>query len=393
MMKRSLSILLAIGLLLQAGAVSAAQQTTNWRQAYKAKIIEYIQSDKWDQTSKISMFDIDRDGVPELFAGEDYRLTNNIDMAYTFRNGKLVALTHKGPGSGYGSVNGIKLGFPSFSLYKHKESGKYSIFAYDGMSGIAGWDSHEYLITLSGSVLKTTEISASSYSDETGDSYTFKGKAVNEKQYSSNRKQYFSPYTQVKKTTPSLEGLDFVYRNESYVERAVDQYLQIKTVNKNKLYSSADAFIKEYNKDKNLMDQVVIDKYQVKTVNGVKQLIGNTWSGTLTGVINNDNTLKSVTIREKMTYPTQREINDAAEAGMSPVHGARIGHILASLSLVYTLDPDGNEAYGATIINDWINALPNKKTSQTQSKEFTKNGMTYKMWVKDGYFNITATKA
>jgi len=266
-MQRVISVVVLLCLMFNASVVHAAQQPMDWKQAYKTQIINYIYSDAWDQTSEISLFDIDQDGVPELFAGSSYRMSSHIAMAYTFKKGKIIPLTHKGPGQGYGSSNGIKLGMPSFSLFKDQKTGKYKVFASDGQSGAATSSGGEYLIQLNGTVLTTTEISTYISSDENGDSYTYEGKKVSKTQYDANRKKYFAPLTDMKKKTLQLFGnADMLDQTLAYYEHAVNKFLQIETVDKSRIYMSTSGFIKDYNRSKgdDIETHFVIESYDIK---------------------------------------------------------------------------------------------------------------------------------
>ncbi|BBI31156.1 hypothetical protein [Cohnella abietis] len=47
-----------------------------------------------------------------------------------------------------------------------------------------------------------------------------------------------------------------------------------------------------------------IDKYQIKKVNGTDTLVANLYNGNLTWTINTDKSLKSISVRQKIEFPT-----------------------------------------------------------------------------------------
>ncbi|WP_256759871.1 hypothetical protein [Cohnella sp. WQ 127256] len=389
-MKRVMGLVVFLCLLLNSNVtVHAAQQTAGWKQAYKTKILNYIHSDNWGQDSEIALFDIDRDGVPELFTGSSYRLSNHIATAYSFKKEKIQTLTLKGPGQSEAG----KLGFADFQLFKEKKTGKYRVIARDCISGASNGTCGEYIVQLAGATLTTTEISTHTQSDESGDSYTFLGKKITKAQYDAKQKNYYAQLTNMQMKTTKLSGNpDMLDATQAYYDLAVNKYLQIDSTDKKKIYSSASAFIKEYNKPKEVFDQMTIDQYTIKKVDGSDTLVANLYNGTLTGAINADKSLRSITVRQKMAFPTQQEIKEADEAGMSATLDARMGHILISTGILYTLDPKGIDA-DTSKIQDWIRDLPNNKSSKALSQKFIINGFVYNMIVKDGFFNLTVTRA
>ena len=68
-----------------------AENTADYRDAYKAKLIE-VMYDENATSPSFDLFDMDNDGIPELFMSIDNYHAAGV-FAYTFKNGTLVNLS------------------------------------------------------------------------------------------------------------------------------------------------------------------------------------------------------------------------------------------------------------------------------------------------------------
>jgi|GEM_PF-4448700 hypothetical protein len=238
-MKKATGAVLFLGLLLNLLIpLEASAQAANWKQTYKKYILDYIQSDGFNQDSVITLIDLDRDGVPELIGGEDYRIINRIDFAYTFKKGQSLRLTHQGPGIGEESPIGFRIGMHAFTkgnlnLYKDKKSGKLQFVGTDGVGGIAGSDVGDYVIQLTGTVLKTYEISRHYTEEGVKDEYTFKGNKVTKSAYDAKRKSYYASLAKTSVQPAVLSGSDIL--NSDNAEDAIDRLLGLENERKAEL--------------------------------------------------------------------------------------------------------------------------------------------------------------
>ncbi|BBI36787.1 hypothetical protein [Cohnella abietis] len=237
-MKKTVSIVLFLCLILNLSPAYAADQTSDWKSAYKNYILKYVNTDYFTSDSAVVLVDIDRDGVPELFGGESYRTVNRVDIAYTFKKGKAAKVTQKGGVIGESPI-GFDIGIGAFlkenlKVYKDKKTGAFKVIGTDSGGGIASWSSSDILIQLNGTIITIKEIS-NSYTSKDGQNenteYRFNGKAVKESQYTSNRKQYFSQLTGVATQANVLRLSDLSSAKEKGIsyEATVNQFLQIKT--------------------------------------------------------------------------------------------------------------------------------------------------------------------
>lgn len=222
-MKKATSLILIISFLLFAMPVSAASSSTDWKTAYKNQILKYTSSENFGQDTQITIVDLDRDGVPELFAGVPYRTVNHVDLAFTFKNGKLQALKYKGPGLGAESPIGFKIGMEALraenlKVYKEKSSGKVVIIGEDGAGGAPSWTSELYSIRLKGTQLTAEKISAyhAEYGDHTDiqENFFFGGKKISQSVYDKKHKEYYSKLTEIPKQSTGLSGLELIRAKE-----------------------------------------------------------------------------------------------------------------------------------------------------------------------------------
>lgn len=228
-MKRVIAITIFLTLLI-ASPIQAAQQTTGWKQAYKKEITSYMNSDEFTGDSLITLIDIDRDGTPELFAGDSYRTVNSTALAFTYKKGKLLPLIHKGSGAGSDSQIGFKLGMAAFKagetkVFKDKKTGKYKVIAKDGGGGVASWNSNEYVLELNGAVLTSTEISTFDGNEDGEEFYSFKGKKVTKAQYNKSRTAYYAQFKQIPSEAKTLEAFTFFNDEKADIEDYVNRLL------------------------------------------------------------------------------------------------------------------------------------------------------------------------
>ncbi|GMK40470.1 hypothetical protein PCCS19_35260 [Paenibacillus sp. CCS19] len=198
------------------GASTSTAQQPKWKDAYKKYIANYLKSeDLMIGDCVITLVDIDRDGVPELFGGLSYRTENVIDIAYTYKNGKVQKLTQKGPGAGDSGSIGFNLGMTAFVkghilVYKEKKTGKYVVIGKDSGGGAVSVSGGDYSLTLNGTVLTTKEINGF-YEEQTEGGnwegiYYSSGKKVSKKQYDASRSNYYAQLTALTKQSSTIAG-------------------------------------------------------------------------------------------------------------------------------------------------------------------------------------------
>ncbi|WP_054954868.1 hypothetical protein [Paenibacillus dakarensis] len=216
-MKRLTTLLLIFSLLTCTSSVyGASKSTSNWKDAYKLIISKYVNSEDYGSDNLITLVDLDQDGIPELFGGLAYRTVNNMEFAYTFKNGKVHSLKQTGPGQGdYDSGLGFNLGMQGFDkgkirVFKHKQTGKPIVIVRDGTSSAVSSVVGDYAISLKGSKLVSQEISVSKQFEE-GTEFSFKGKKMSKSNYDKNRVKYFSQFKQISSNAKQLDAL-YVWR-------------------------------------------------------------------------------------------------------------------------------------------------------------------------------------
>ncbi|WP_172200717.1 hypothetical protein [Saccharibacillus qingshengii] len=230
-----------------------AASVTGWKKAYQKHIRDYVKSGGGDDfrsdESYITLVDLDRDGIPELFAGKNYRTVQSMDLAYTFKNGKALPIRQSG-GQGYASEYGtfhtnFDIGVAGFvkstpyeglKMFKHKKTGAIVAIGKSGYSSVAGWAVEEHVIKLIGTTLAIQEVST--MSEERGlpgdgsiYTYTIRGEKVSKATYDLNRSNYYASLQGIASGTKTLSGREVgsYDTGELVIDfKAIDKFLGIK---------------------------------------------------------------------------------------------------------------------------------------------------------------------
>ncbi|MBT2292728.1 hypothetical protein J7E73_27075 [Paenibacillus albidus] len=220
-------------------SVPAGAAAPNWKASYKEYIKQMMKSDNGhlnSQDAEVVLVDLNRDGVPELIAGESYRTVNTVVAAVTFRNGKVVKLQQSGDGQGEESPINFNLGMSAFSvksnnlkLYKISKTGEYIYIGEDGGSSAISWSGGDYAIRMNGTSLLSTEISTFSGSDDEGneyENYSFNKKTVSKKDYDRLQKTYYAKMKEVKSGAVSVRPQDsYDFEQEKANVAGIERFL------------------------------------------------------------------------------------------------------------------------------------------------------------------------
>ena len=66
--------------------------TASWQEAYAALLLDYYEQYDGEYSLYFLLYDIDMDGIPELFISERGDWIDHIDVVYTFRGGETIFL-------------------------------------------------------------------------------------------------------------------------------------------------------------------------------------------------------------------------------------------------------------------------------------------------------------
>ncbi|WP_322906171.1 hypothetical protein [Paenibacillus campi] len=162
------------------------------------------------------------------------------------------------------------------------------------------------------------------------------------------------------------------------------------------IYSSVPNFVKKFNNEQSASSFYHIKKYDVKTVNGVKQFsatFDDTTGGyKLFGEVNPDHSLKNLTFQSDMYYADK--YNPELEDGVGDIG---IERLLIVITLVHILNPQAQveqvQKQVIALINQVPKVNPGKK-KKTISGKVTANGLTYSINVPQNVevFTLRITK-
>lgn len=214
-MKKTFGVLLTV-LLISPTSIIAS---TNWKMIYKDALIDIVNNEEVDLVDRLSLVDIDLDGIPELFGGSYSKTYCPTEIALSIKDDKLIKL--KDVTNGLCGIpkdrafsNSIyRVGFEGWShakLYRNKNTNTYKWIATDHISSIDHYNSFAtYELSLKGAQLTSNRISYQEtsmvYSDS-GDiqdvfdtTYVYRDKEVEPSVYEKESIKYFN----------SLEPIDF----------------------------------------------------------------------------------------------------------------------------------------------------------------------------------------
>lgn len=163
----------------------------------------------------------------------------------------------------------------------------------------------------------------------------------------------------------------------TYLSKEVDA-----ATTESRVYKSVQDFVKDFNSQELSGMYFHIDSYNVKTYNGVRRFnaklnLGEEFS--LSGIVNKDNSLRSITFQSKVYYAT--ELDPDIEGGTGDLGLERI---MMAYSLIQTLNPESKWELVSGKVLSMIKKVPlidPGKGKKTISSKVKVNGLTYSVYL------------
>jgi len=195
----------------------------------KEKVLSAYSLDGWERVyaetltgndyeipdSYLVLCDMDFDGIPELFEGLSYRITQTVDGAFTIDGNIIKPISLSGDFNGdFVEGNSDIIGiyyFMNMKLYQNRETSEKRFIGTAGWSGVGGSETTQVLESyMEDSVLNVKKICSYSSSgfleEEETRNYTFDGRSVSESEYDSLRAEYFDQWELIEYDIVSAYG-------------------------------------------------------------------------------------------------------------------------------------------------------------------------------------------
>ncbi|MEE4565835.1 hypothetical protein [Paenibacillus polymyxa] len=163
-----------------------------------------------------------------------------------------------------------------------------------------------------------------------------------------------------------------------------------------RIFNTVSGFVKKFNQEGSKLsgDSVGnyhIDSYKVISANGLKTFkasMGET--KVLTGVVNPDNSLKSVSFTDKVYYMTTEDAEEA-EGDLG------VDRMMFNIQMVNTLNPKTVSSYVSTKVWNFLGLIPRIVDSEKDKKSFNKKisiyGLTYNVSLsKSDFYTYKVSK-
>lgn len=250
----SLKILTLILTLLIGGIPTYA---VDWKTLYA----NYLSSNKNDLIyENLTLLDINRDGIPELFGGANSLTYCPVNVALTINNGKIAHLTNTTDGLcglGESEVKGQKgfnVGYEAFQsaeLYKDTKTGQYKWIGKDGSSiNTRHYSLGIYELTLKGTKVVSDMIFYEFHDEDESftEEYKYQNKKVTKASYTQAKASYFKNLQKVPNKV-AISSFSFSSFNENNFDLFATQYqpLQAKSVTQNITVDGKSFKVQGYN--------------------------------------------------------------------------------------------------------------------------------------------------
>lgn len=175
----------------------------------------------------------------------------------------------------------------------------------------------------------------------------------------------------------------------TYFSNAVDA-----ATTESRVYKSVQDFVKAFNSLELSGVYFHIESYNVKTVNGVKKFNAklNVEGYSLSGIVNKDNSLRSITFQSKVYYAT--EIDPDIDGGTGDLG---LDRVMMAYTLIQTLNPESKWELVSGKVFSIVKKVPlidPGKRKKTISSKVKVNGLTYSVYLpkNSDVFTLKASK-
>lgn len=130
-------------------------EPSNWQQLYADELKRYMASDKYNNESMFDLYDIDNDGIPELFISEDGMFTSYCTV-YTIYNGRIIKSSNNSNCIYSGGIDNLQLQVSQST--KTFRSGGIGIISYQKLENgqfisIFEGNEHQNVYTINGEMV------------------------------------------------------------------------------------------------------------------------------------------------------------------------------------------------------------------------------------------------